>query len=62
MRCFIAAVGAPSQHSTCSMSLVQALKCALAAQQAAAVQDCDGSAWSGPKLLRLVRCKTRVDV
>lgn len=36
------------------MSLPDALKHALAAQQAAAVLECDGSSFSGPQLLRLV--------
>lgn len=36
------------------MSLLDALEHALAAQQAAAVLECDGSSFSGPQLLRLV--------
>ena len=44
------------------MPLLQALERALAARHAAVVQDGDGSAWSGPQLLRLVRCEKRISM
>ena len=55
----------PQRHRSIdsrSMPLLQAVERALAAQHAAAVQDGDGSAWSGPQLLRLVRCEVRTSM